>query len=307
MRGKPVLHYHGSEIFAAEAPLPLHVRLYHLNQDSPPHDHDYLEAVLICGGSGRHISAHGVQELQVGDVFLLRPGAWHTYADCRDLEVYNCCFSASLLRRELTAIAEEPTLHYLLVSGPLAPQAYGLLSFHLPPEEEMACRRFLDAAAERSPTDRESLADIARIAYLMLFLERLARNVPLPAGVTDTAPVAVHAAVREGVELLEGDPSRNWSLIELAAEVHLDPSYLTRLFTRVTGLSPMAYLGRVRAENAARLLLRTRLPIASIGAEVGWADPNYFARRFRAHFGLSPTAYRERMRVYTREPATFKG
>jgi AraC family transcriptional regulator, L-rhamnose operon transcriptional activator RhaR len=301
------VRYHGREIFGAD-PLPLHVRLHRLNQGGPPHDHDYMEAVLICGGSGRHVSARGTREARAGDVFILRPGAWHTYADCRDLEVYNCCFGAGLLRRELAVAAEEPTIRYLLVSGPLARGAHGSLSLFLPADEVTACRELLDAAARPATDGRESLAAVARIGYLLLFLERLARHVPLPEGAAgDSGSVAPHPAVREGVARLEADPARDWSLPELASLVHVEPSYLARLFTRWTGLAPMAYLARARAERAARLLLRTGLSVAEIGAEVGWGDPNYFARRFRAHFGLSPSAYRARFGAAWREEVSGGG
>ena len=59
-----------------------------------------------------------------GDVVLLRPGVWHGYYDCARLELYNCCFSSELLRRELIWTREDPLLGYLLWTGPyLAPAA----------------------------------------------------------------------------------------------------------------------------------------------------------------------------------------
>lgn len=62
----------------------------------------------------------------------------------------------------------------------------------------------------------------------------------------------------------------------------------------VSGLPPIAYLSRLRAEVAASLLLRTAQPITQISRSVGWPDQNYFARRFKAHFGLTATTYRKR-------------
>jgi AraC family L-rhamnose operon transcriptional activator RhaR len=42
------------------------------------------------------------------------PGVWHGYEHCRELSVYNCCFSSELLRRELSWTREDPLLGYLL-------------------------------------------------------------------------------------------------------------------------------------------------------------------------------------------------
>jgi AraC family L-rhamnose operon transcriptional activator RhaR len=105
-----------------------------------------------------------------------------------------------------------------------------------------------------------------------------------------------------GVRLLEEDLAHEWSLPELAAIVHLNASYLARLFKSCTGRAPMAYLAHRRAELAGALLLRTNYPIARIGQETGWSDPNYFARCFRAHFGMSARAYRERHGVAGSKP-----
>ena len=96
------------------------------------------------------------------------------------------------------------------------------------------------------------------------------------------------------MRLLEDRLAHRWTLTELAAELHLAPGYLVRLFKAATGLPPMAYLARLRAEHAATLLLHSDQPVTCIGQAVGWPDQNYFARRFKAHYGLSATTYRAR-------------
>lgn len=78
----------------------------------------------------------------------------------------------------------------------------------------------------------------------------------------------------------------------------LDLGYLVRVFKSGTGLPPMAYLARLRAETAATLLLHTDQPVTAIGRAVGWPDQNYFARRFKAHYGLSATTYRARFAAH---------
>ena len=98
-----------------------------------------------------------------------------------------------------------------------------------------------------------------------------------------------------GIKLLEENPAEDWSLIELAARLHLNHSHLARLFSVAIGLPPMAYLARYRAERAAPLLLNADLSVGEIGQKVGWADPNYFARRFRSFLGLSPSQYRNHL------------
>ncbi|NUR97664.1 MAG: helix-turn-helix transcriptional regulator [Kribbellaceae bacterium] len=117
------------------------------------------------------------------------------------------------------------------------------------------------------------------------------------AGVTGGGlQAAVHPAVQHAMRVLEADLAESWTLEQLAARVNLAPGYLIRVFGKHVGMSPMAYLNRIRAERAAGLLIETELPVSTIGAAVGWHDPSHATRRFHATFGLSPTQYRATFR-----------
>jgi AraC family L-rhamnose operon transcriptional activator RhaR len=255
----------------------------------PAHTHTFVEVAVMISGSGVHHCRGGRRRLAVGDVVLLRPGVWHAYEECRALDMYNCCFAAELQHHELGWTREDPSLGYLLWAGPYAQQRRGVLDAHLEPDELAGCVEHLDAlAALAAEPIRSHRGDI--IGRLALFLAGIARaaTAEAPAG----APV--HPSVLDGMRMMESRPEHQWSLTELAAELHLAPGYLVRLFKNATGLPPMAYLGRHRVEVAASRLLRTDDPINRIGESVGWADQNYFARRFKAHYGMSASAYRAR-------------
>jgi AraC family L-rhamnose operon transcriptional activator RhaR len=286
--------YHARTTFPS-ARLPLLVSPHTLNGDHVPHDHDFWEAILILGGSGKHVSAQGHQTVGAGDAFLLRPGTWHTYADCDHLKVYNCCFGVSLLKRELAAFFAEPTINYLLLAGPTAAQSRGMMGFRLSREDQSHCRSLLDSMRESGLEDTP-FADRECMAVLVLFLTRLARiaAADVVSAHRAHAPAPIHPAASRMMHLMEERIADSWSIQELAEAVHLEGAYCIRVFKQATGLSPIAYLSRCRAERAATLLLRSDLPIAEIALQIGWADQNYFARRFRAHFGISATEYRAR-------------
>jgi AraC family transcriptional regulator, L-rhamnose operon transcriptional activator RhaR len=258
----------------------------------PVHTHSFVEIAVVISGSGVHHSLAGRQQLHVGDAVLLRPGVWHGYEDCEHLDLYNCCFSTELLQRELSWTRQDPQLGHLLWTGPYSGQRRGILYTHLHDDAFTACLEHLDGLQKlRTQPAPEFRGDV--VGRLTLFLSILARVVAGADARSDVS-AGTHAAVLDAMHMMEDRPAYQWTLTELAAELHLAPGYLVRLFKAATGLPPMAYLSRFRVELAAARLLHTDQPINRIGESVGWPDQNYFARRFKSHYGLSASTYRTR-------------
>lgn len=105
--------------------------------------------------------------------------------------------------------------------------------------------------------------------------------------------VPLRAEARRAVELLRNAPSMQWTLEELATQVHLSPSQLSRVFTDAYGKTPSAYLTMLRAERLARLLRETDLPIEAAMRQVGWRSRGHAAQQFRKYVGITPTRYRQ--------------
>jgi AraC-like DNA-binding protein len=278
------LHEHA--LFAAG---PIWGGVHRLSADVESHAHDFLEIAVIGSGSGRHLTSQGSREARAGQVFVLRPGAWHGFRDCAGLTVGNCCLSAQALRAELAALYDLPMLRRMLWTDPAAPATRGVAVTTVDPAAAA------EAIAEIGALERDLASSPPRPGRL------LGRVVTVLGVLADgRKPVVpetpIHPAVAATVARLEEAPATPWRLDDLAREVSLDPAYLGRLFRRQTGLTPMNYLARVRAERAATLLAHSPRSAAQIGAAVGWGDPTYFARRFRALVGLTPIEYRRRSR-----------
>jgi AraC family transcriptional regulator, L-rhamnose operon transcriptional activator RhaR len=268
---------------------------------SPLHTHSFVEIAFAVGGAATHHSLAGRRELLPGDVVLLRPGVWHGYENCQPFEVYNCCFSSELLRRELSWASEDPLLGYLLWAGPYSPSGHGVLTMSLRPPAFSECLTHLDAlAALRHQPAAAHRADI--VGRLSLLFGQLGRAATEASGGLPGAAGSAHPCVAQAMRMLEADVARAWTLTALAAELHLTPGYLVRLFKAATGLPPMAYLAQLRAEHAAVLLLHSDDSVTHIGRAVGWPDQSNFARRFRAHYGLSATTYRKRFATQAAHP-----
>jgi AraC family transcriptional regulator len=103
----------------------------------------------------------------------------------------------------------------------------------------------------------------------------------------------VDRRIRLAVELMHAHMERDLPLEEIAAAAHLSPFHFARLFKKLTGTTPHAYLASLRAARAQALLAETDLSITEIGARVGYMSSSHFAKAFRHATGISPRAYRK--------------
>lgn len=114
---------------------------------------------------------------------------------------------------------------------------------------------------------------------------------------TDTRPVP---AGREGQSyasylrcrsFMEQHSRSIQSMSEVSRHCHLDPAYLSRVFRRFAGESPLRFLNRLKMNAAALQLVRRNALVKEIAAEWGYADPYHFSKVFKKVHGLSPLAY----------------
>lgn len=259
------------------------------HEDYPPHDHEFVEVVVVVGGSCIQETALGKKMITRGDVSIFRPGAWHAYSECKDLALYDCCFFPGILGRELGWMIDEPLLGRLLWSIPLSSAQHGTVLLRLAESALRQCRKTLNELGVLSTPDKVNHP--LRLGLLIQLLATLSRHLPAE---SKSEPQKPNPSVIAALKLIDDRPEHPWTLESLAASAHVLPDYLTRSFSKVAGLPPMAYLRRRRLEMAASLLIRSEYPVGEVGSLVGWPDANYFTRRFHAQFGLTPTAYRTR-------------
>jgi AraC family transcriptional regulator len=102
----------------------------------------------------------------------------------------------------------------------------------------------------------------------------------------------VDRRIRRAVELMHARLAESLPLEEIASAAHLSPFHFARLFKKLTGATPHAYLANLRAARARTLLAETDLSITEVSARVGYDSPSHFAKAFRRATTLSPSAFR---------------
>jgi AraC-like DNA-binding protein len=83
-------------------------------------------------------------------------------------------------------------------------------------------------------------------------------------------------------------------ITEIAEDLGLSRERLSRGFSRVYGISPVAYRGELRTRQALLEIIATRHRLCDIAVASGFADQPHMTRSVREMMGASPTAFRHR-------------
>ena len=79
---------------------------------------------------------------------------------------------------------------------------------------------------------------------------------------------------------------------QMAAELGVTATHLTRCCQHSCGRSAIELLQDRRIFEARRLLSDTQMPVGRIGADLGFTSAAYFTRAFQNRTGISPSAFR---------------
>jgi AraC-like DNA-binding protein len=100
--------------------------------------------------------------------------------------------------------------------------------------------------------------------------------------------------IGRALALMHADPSRAWTLDELARTVALSRSALADRFARLVGQPPMRYLTRWRLALAAQALRSGAEAMVRVAERAGYDSDAAFSRAFQREFGMPPSRWRRR-------------
>lgn len=85
----------------------------------------------------------------------------------------------------------------------------------------------------------------------------------------------------------------NLSIADIAENLHFSADYLSRIYKKCTGQSPLKYLITLRINEAKQILSSDAdLSMKSVGKLVGYEDQYYFSRMFKKYTGYYPSEYK---------------
>lgn len=131
---------------------------------------------------------------------------------------------------------------------------------------------------------------------LYLFLSTIA------ASNRDTLPAADgNQYVEQSISYIQNHITEPLKVEDIARYVGLNRTYLSMIFKKHTGLSPLKYIQAFRLTKAKYMLESSTLPIYSIAYSCGYQTPEALNKIFRQQYNISPAAYRAQIkkRTYT--------
>lgn len=92
---------------------------------------------------------------------------------------------------------------------------------------------------------------------------------------------------------IEENLAGDLSLMNLSALVNYNPSYLSRIFHKITGMTISQYIRNVRLNRIKEFLRNADIKLNEIAAMTGFESPAYFSRFFKKMVGIAPHQYRD--------------
>jgi AraC-like DNA-binding protein len=107
----------------------------------------------------------------------------------------------------------------------------------------------------------------------------------------------IPAWAQELKDLIQDHIDTNLSLKELSKDLSINPSYLSREFSKhFDNLTFGEYIRKQRIEKAKELMITPTYSLTEIAYLTGFSDQSHFTRIFKQYIGVSPFEYRKNLR-----------
>lgn len=113
----------------------------------------------------------------------------------------------------------------------------------------------------------------------------------------DDANIENCAYVIQNIEkYIEENLDKKLSLTDIAESIHMNKSYISRMFKEKAGENLFDYINKRKIKKAKQLIKNNELRMYEIALNVGMEDTAYFSRVFKKYEGISPSEYQKELR-----------
>lgn len=250
----------------------------------PIHWHQQLELIYILEGDFFINMKNSQIEGRAGELLCINPNEiHHVQSNSENTEYYCVIIDPTFLASGVIDNCEQKVYTPLWSSS---------ISFRSIIQSKEAKKFFL-MIIEEFEAKREGY-ELAIKGYTHLIIANLYRsemiNADQQALISKTQPTHV----REILNIIHHSYIEEISLSSLSQTLHLEPTYISHIFKKVTGTSVGVYIKKYRLKKAQHQLETTSNSIESIALTCGFNSTNYFSRAFKQQYNMSPNEYRKK-------------
>lgn len=284
-----MIHYIKKEEYFVSKKSPLAIEWRNPQQRFPIHGHQFTELLIITEGTATHIIDGMEFTLTKGDVFIIKRGVEHGFANLDNLCLVNVIFD-----RELVGIDNWNTssLPGYMVLFNLEPDYRATHKFESKLQLSLRdLEKTLEYIKEISNelTEEKPGFEVASIGLFMTivtFLSRCYSKVKTPNSIS-------LLRLSESINYIEKNYLQDITIQILSDIAGMSVRNYQRVFTKTMNLSPKKYIIQLRLKHASELLQKNQFNITEIAYNSGFNDSNYFTRQFKKKFDITPKAYRD--------------
>ncbi|MGC4410113.1 AraC family transcriptional regulator (plasmid) [Rhizobium rosettiformans] len=257
---------------------------------------------MLEGSALLEVQKHAPITLKVGDFVLIPAACGFTMSDVAGVQNDNVDpLTVTMLPGETRHGNPQGIVNARILVGhfgfasPDADLLVRLLPQLVHVRNERRLTSLVQLATEEALTERPARAAVlARLLEVML-LEAL-RSVS-----GESAPPGVLRGLSDprlatAIRLLHAEPTKDWTVDEMAREAALSRSVFFDRFRRTIGISPREYLITWRMSLAKNLLLRRGdLGLQEVAERVGYRSASALSTAFSRVVGIPPSAYAEQL------------
>lgn len=255
-----------------------YVRRYKL---SNLHYHSEFELIYVKKGCVRFFINHEIYDVRTGSVIFINSNIIHQ-TECAEnntvniiLQFKNPVDSAYALRYISGFIKKHKVTHSIFTAD--NPDTASLIDF-------------MESILKENKSKRNSYKSFIN-GYLHLITAFIQRNKLIP----DSKEIFKQEEIQRFnplFEYVDKNYSQHITVDALGALMHLNSTYLCRIFKEITGSTLTEYINYVRIHKATKMLSLDKT-LSEIAYECGFSSLTYFNRIFKKRRGYSASEYRK--------------
>lgn len=252
------------------------------NRMPRPHEHPCFELYYLLNGERFYFIDGNVYSVKKGDMMIIHPHDLHSTASSDKLE-----FERVLINFTQEFI-EEGDFHLAKI---LQNGKSGLL--RIPEKEQPEIESILYKMLDECEKQEDHYISYVRslLNELLIRLHRI--HWLLQPEEVQVYEHPMHHRVSEIAQYINENYYKKITLEQVAKQFYISPSYLSRIFKRLTGFHFREYIQVVRIREAQKRLVNSTDSVQFISEQTGFEHIAHFNKIFKKMCGTTPLRYRK--------------